>query len=761
MAGPKQAPFPSKDQIADFIRESPVPVGKKEIARAFQMTGDQRIDLKAILKELEAEGTVERGPGRRLAPPRSLPSVTVVDVSAVDEDGETVARPVRWDGSGPAPRIFLGPGRAGHPPLAPGDRALVRLRRTAPDTYEGQVIRKLDRRDGGVTRVVGTMEARRGGGFLMPADRRQKDGLFIPDAGRNAARDGELVVVETEPGGARLGARRGQVVERLGDPSDPRNISLIAIHTAGIPVDFPRPALEQAEQAVLPDIAGRTDLRAIPLVTIDGADARDFDDAVWAEPDTSAENPGGWHLIVAIADVAASVPPGSPLDREAFKRGNSCYFPDRVVPMLPEALSNGLCSLVPGEDRACHAVHLWIGADGQPVRHRFVRGIMRSAARLTYEQVQAARDGKPDSTTAPLVETVVAPLYGAYDALSRARERRGTLELDLPERVIRIGVDGRVSEIGQRTRLDSHRLIEEFMIAANVAAASTLQDRNHPCLFRVHDAPDPARVNALAEFLEPLGYSLAKGQVYKPRMFSQILHRAAGRPESAVISEMILRTQAQAVYAPENIGHFGLSLARYAHFTSPIRRYADLVVHRALIRLLRSGSDGLTDDEVARLQAIGEQVSSTERRAAMAERDSQDRYLAAFLSDQVGGTFSGRIGGVTRFGLFVTLDETGASGLVPVSTLPQDFYEHDAASHALIGRRWGRVFRLGARVKARLSEADPVTGSTVLVLLDADDGAESFEAVGGTPAPAGRRSSRPARGRAGTPGTRRPRGRRR
>ncbi len=760
MTGPKQAPFPTKEQIAAFIRESPVPVGKKEIARAFQMTGDQRIGLKALLKELEAEGTVERGPGRRLAPPRSLPTVTVVDVSDIDEDGETVARPVRWDGSGPAPRIFLGPGRAGHPSLAPGDRALVRLRRTAPDTYEAQVIRKLDRRDG-VTRIVGTIESRRGGGYLVPADRRQKDGLFVAEDGRNAARDGELVVVETEPGGARLGARRGRVVERLGDPADPANISLIAIHAAGIPVDFPRAALEQAEQATLPDIGSRTDLRSFPLVTIDGADARDFDDAVWAEPDSSPTNPAGWHVIVAIADVAASVPPGSPLDREAFKRGNSCYFPDRVVPMLPEALSNGLCSLVPGQDRACHAVHLWIDADGQPVRHRFVRGIMRSTARLTYEQVQAARDGRPDEITQPLMDPVIAPLYGAYAALARARERRGTLELDLPEKVIRIGDDGRVAEIGQRTRLDSHRLIEEFMIAANVAAASTLQDRNHPCLFRVHDAPDPARVHALAEFLEPLGYSLAKGQVYKPRMFSHILQRAAGRPEAAVVSEMILRSQAQAVYAPENIGHFGLSLARYAHFTSPIRRYADLVVHRALIRLLGSGADGLTDDELQRLEAIGQQVSATERRAAMAERDSQDRYLAAFLSDRVGGIFSGRIGGVTRFGLFVTLDETGASGLVPVSTLPEDFYEHDAASHALVGRRWGRVFRLGARVRTRLSEADPITGSTVLLLLDADDGAESFESVGGTPAPAGRRPGRPGPRRPGRSTPRGPRGRRR
>ena len=466
--------------------------------------------------------------------------------------------------------------------------------------------------------------------------------------------------------------------------------------------------------------ASATDLRALPLVTIDGADARDFDDAVWAEPDP--QNEGGWHLMVAIADVAAYVQAGSALDREAFKRGNSCYFPDRVVPMLPEALSNGLCSLRPDEDRACLAVHLWIDGNGRLKRHRFERGLMRSQARLTYEQVQAARDGNPDKQTRPLLDTVIAPLYGAFSALMAERGKRGTLDLDLPERRIALDDAGNVTGIAARSRLDSHRLIEEFMIAANVAAATSLQEKALPALYRVHDAPDLAKVEALREFLEPMGYRLAKGQVMRPRAFTQILERAKGKPEAQVINEMVLRSQSQALYQTDNIGHFGLALPRYAHFTSPIRRYADLTVHRGLIRLLRLGDEGAGDDELARLGPIGEHISFTERRAAGAERDAVDRYTAAFLADRVGTEFYGRIGGVTRFGLFVTLAESGADGLVPIGTLPEDFYEHDARQHALVGRRWGREYHLGANVRVRLIEADPLTGSTILNLAGESEG---------------------------------------
>jgi ribonuclease R len=422
------------------------------------------------------------------------------------------------------------------------------------------------------------------------------------------------------------------------------------------------------------------------------------------------------------------VPAESPLDKEAFNRGNSCYFPNRVVPMLPEALSNGVCSLVPGENRACLAVRMRISSEGRALGHKFVRGLMRSHARLTYEQVQAARNGSPDETTEPLLDLVINPLYGAYDALSAARDARGTLDLEIPEHVVTIAESGpnagSVTSIGMRSRLDSHRLIEEFMISANVAAADTLISRRTPCLFRIHDSPDQTRLEALREFLKPLGYNLKAGPVERPGSFAQILTRAKGRPESDIVNQMILRSQAQAVYSPDNIGHFGLALPKYAHFTSPIRRYSDLTVHRGLIRCLGLGKDGAPDGELERLHAIGEHISFTERRAAQAERDAVDRFVAAYLQEQVGSVFAGRITGVTRFGLFVALNETGADGLVPISTLPDDYYDHEEAAHALIGRRWGRVFRLGASVRVQLVEADPITGSTLFSLMDAEDGAD-------------------------------------
>jgi len=745
----KDAPFPTKEEVAEFIRSSPTPVGKREIARAFDIRGDRRVALKALVKELERDGLVERKPGRarKVTPPDGLPDVTVVQVAEIDEDGETVAVPDPWRGEGPPPRIFMQPERRGHPALDVGDRALVRLRRVEGAVYEGRTIRRLDQRP--AERIVGILSRKAGGGLVAPADKRRSEAVFVPEEGLAGARDGELVVVDLVPGGPR-GRRPATVVDRLGDPDHPRSISLIAIHAQGIPTEFPQAAIQEAEAATLPHVGGREDLRGLPLVTIDGADAKDFDDAVFAEPDPDRD--GGWHLVVAIADVAYYVPAGSALDREALKRGNSCYFPDRVVPMLPEALSNGLCSLRPGEDRACVAAHLWIGPDGMLTRSRFVRGLMRSSARLTYEQVQAARNGAPDDATAPLVERAIAPLYGAFQALAGARRERGTLELDLPERTIELDDRGQVRAIGERARLDSHRLIEEFMILANVAAAQTLESRRLPCLFRVHDSPDDAKVEALREFLEPMGYRLARTGLARPRAFSHLVESAQGRPEAQLVAEMVLRAQAQALYSPDNIGHFGLALPRYAHFTSPIRRYADLTVHRGLVRALGLGEDGSPDEELARLEEIGEHISGTERRAAAAERDASDRYLASFLADRIGQEAPGRISGVTRFGLFVKLDETGADGLVPIASLPDDYYVHDERAHALVGRRWGLIFRLGARLTVRIVEADAVTGSTVFAIAGAalEEGAD-LETDGGGRPPRPDPGASPRRGRPGGP----------
>ena len=753
----KKAPFPTDQQVLDFIRESPTPVGKREIARAFHITGDDRVLLKEVLRRLADSGAVERGGRRRVAPPAALPEVAVLTVSEIDADGETIAKPLNWSDEEPPPRIFMQPEKRGHPALGVGDRVLARLQRIDDTLYEGRTIRRLE--PGAVARFVGTYEVGRHGGRLRPADRRAKAELSISPENAAGATPGELVVAEVLPA-QRLGLKQARVVERLGRPDDPKSASLVAIHALGIPTVFPKAALDEAAAAPLPVLQGRTDLRDFPLVTIDGADARDFDDAVWAEPDSDSANPGGWHLLVAIADVSFYVQPGSALDRTAQERGNSCYFPDRVVPMLPENLSNELCSLKPKVERACLAVHLWIDAEGTLLRHRFVRGLMRSAARLTYEQVQKARDGEPDDTTGPLLQPVITPLYGAFKSLLAGRTKRGTLELELPERKVTLGADGAVQSIGVRPRLDSHRLIEEFMITANVAAAMALEAKRAPVVYRVHAEPARDKLDPLREFLASLGYSLAKGQVLRPSMFTRILEKAAATGEAELISTVILRTQAQAVYQPENIGHFGLALVRYAHFTSPIRRYADLLVHRSLVRAYDLGEGPLSDDEAARLDTISEHISRTERRAAEAERDAMDRYVARYLSDRVGATFSGRIGGVTRFGLFVTLDETGADGLVPISTLPDDFYDHDEGNHALVGRRHGRVYRLGSRVKVKLTEADGLTGSTVFQLLEAAGTDQTLPKSNFVRRPAGRhpggghRGGPPGRGR---PGGKKPR----
>jgi ribonuclease R len=527
------------------------------------------------------------------------------------------------------------------------------------------------------------------------------------------ARTGDLVSVELMPRN-RLGLPVGKVVERFAGLADPRSFCRIAIHENDIPDRFPEDAIAQAERATPVTLGTRADLRSIPLVTIDGIDARDFDDAVFAEADDDPANPGGFRLLVAIADVAHYVRPGDPLDREALKRGNSVYFPDQVVPMLPEALSNGLCSLRPQEERACLAVEIVIDAEGAKRRHRFMRGLMRSAARLTYRQVQQARDG---GSSEGIPDGLLEPLYGAFDALRRARGKRGALDIELPEKRVILDESGTITEIGIRERLDAHMLIEEFMVLANVCAAETLEQRRQPCMYRVHETPDPEKVDALAEVLDGLDIPFAKGQVVRPKMFNAVLAKVKDEPHERMVNEMVLRAQSQAQYRPENAGHFGLALTRYAHFTSPIRRYSDLLVHRALIRGLKLGEDGLTPGDDQEFEGWGEHISMTERRASAAERATLDRYLARNLADRIGGSFAGRINGVTRFGLFVTLDETGADGLVPIRSLPDDYYDHDEVHHSLTGRSLGWVFRLGDRVEVRLTDADPASGGIALEIV--------------------------------------------
>jgi ribonuclease R len=709
--------FPTKDEILDWINSNPKTSGKREIARAFGIKGGARVELKRILRELEDEGHISRRK-RHIRPPGHLPPVGVLIAGEPDRDGDIFARPTDWDGAGDPPRILYMP-RKGDTALGPGDRFLAKLHPVEAEdglTYEARLIKKLG---AGQRRMLGIFRASAQGGRLVPVDKKSDKEWLIPAGATNGAKDGELIEAEVTPG-PRMGLRHGRIIARLGDPGAPRQVSLIAIHEQGIPYEFPQAVLDEATAAKPAPADHGEDLRDLPLVTIDPADARDHDDAVAAFPDDDPKNPGGWIVCVAIADVAWYVRPGSELDREARKRGNSTYFPDRVAPMLPEELSADLCSLHEGVDRPCMAVRMVLSAEGEKIGHRFTRGLMRSGASLSYEQVQAAEDGAPDGATEPLLETVVRPLFGAYRAAAQAREKRQPLDLDLPERRVELDAEGNVTEIRIRERLDAHRLIEEFMVLANVAAAETLEGGRHPLLYRVHEEPNPEKLDALREIVQSVGLTLAKGQVLTTRHLNNLLHKARETESAEMVNISVLRSQTQAYYSPQNFGHFGLHLRRYAHFTSPIRRYADLALHRALISALKLGEGGQTPQEAERLDETAEHISMTERRSMVAERDTIDRYLASYLTERSGSEFGGRIAGVARFGLFVKLDETGADGLIPVSSLGREYFRHDAASQTLRGEETGLVLGLGQRVTVRLVEAAPVTGGLILELLSVE-----------------------------------------
>jgi ribonuclease R len=719
----KPAGLPSRDDIVAFIGTHKGKAGVREIARAFSLKNADRAALRQMLRGLENEGTVETR-RKKLHQAGTLPAVVLADITHRDSDGELIAVPTEWDteAHGDAPHVRIRIPRKARPMEIPGvgDRALLRTEESGEEgeaiRHTGRVIKVLDRarqRQLGIFRALPG-----GGGRVEPVDKKQLGReLSVPPGATADAADGDLVSVDLTRQG-RFGLQTAQVKERLGSLKTERAISFIAIHAHEIPHVFRREALAEAEEARPAGLAGREDWRKVPLVTIDPADAKDHDDAVYAELDPDPNNSGGFIVTVAIADVGHYVTPGSALDREALVRGNSVYFPDRVVPMLPERISNDLCSLRPNEDRAALAVRMVIGADGRKRSHTFHRVLMRSAAKLHYAQAQDAADGRPDETTGPLLSSVIEPLYAAYRARLRERQERQPLDLDLPERKILLKADGTVDRVITPPRLDAHRLIEEFMILANVAAAETLERARTPLIYRVHDEPSPEKIEALREFLATLDINLAKGQVMRPGDFNKILARVKGTEHETLVNEVTLRSQAQAEYSAENYGHFGLNLKRYAHYTSPIRRYADLVVHRALIRAQSFGSDGLPNNmDVPALNEISARISAAERRAMKAERETNDRLIANFLSDRIGAMFQGRISGVTRAGLFVKLAETGADGFVPARTIGDDYYRYHEARHALIGDHTGEAYRLGDTVTVKLVEAAPVAGALRFELL--------------------------------------------
>ncbi len=721
---PRKPGLPSKEDILAFVQNATETVGKREIARAFQIKGDDRAGLKRLLQEMTETGQLS---GNRTAMQEKgrLPAVTTFDIVGRDADGDLIAEPVTWDPKdGAKPKAVVRGARKSNGDdrfsLGGGDRVLARTRRLTDDRY-GYAIEPVKKLPKEKTRALGIFRVAKGhqhghrAGTIEPIDKREMKSWTVETGNTGSAKDGDLVRFDIVRG--RHGAMDARIAETLGNPDDQRQISLIAIHAHGLPDEFPQAVLEEVARLPALTTAKRRDLTELPLLTIDPVDARDHDDAVYAAPDTSNDNAGGWQVIVAIADVAAYVRPGTRLDREARLRGNSVYFPDRVVPMLPERISNDLCSLRELEPRPCLAVEMIFDATGHKRRHTFHRAMMRSAAKLSYQEAQAAIDGKPSVKAAAVLDTALKPLWAAYEALSNARDKRSPLDLDLPERRIVLDAKGRVAQVVVPERLAAHRLIEEFMIQANVAAAETLEEKRTNLIYRVHEQPSKEKLAALGDFLASIDIKLPKAGQLKPAHFNEILAVARTMPTADLINEVVLRSQSQAVYAPGNVGHFGLNLRRYAHFTSPIRRYADLIVHRCLVRALGMGADGITDAELEQLQQIAEGISQAERRAMVAERETTDRLIAAFLADRVGAEFDGRISGVTKSGLFIRLNDTGADGLIPISTLGNDYFVHDATRHALIGERTGRGFRLGDTVRVKLVEAVPMAGALRFEML--------------------------------------------
>ncbi|MDB2522554.1 ribonuclease R [Alphaproteobacteria bacterium] len=711
--------IPTRDEILKFIADRPGETTKRDIAKAFNIKGADRIPLKRLLREMSAEGLLEGSRKSGMRGQGDLPNVSVVQVTGRNKEGYLVAR-ARHEGKlldGPQDPIIeiddSAPRNRRHrpsPPVSPGDTALARLRRVDKDTYIARVIRKLGDAGG---RIIGVVRERNDGLWLIPADRRERYDYQLEKDTKAA--HGDLLICEKLPG-LRMGTKRAKLKENIGAADDPHAFSLISIAEQGLPTVFPDAVMAEAEAVTEADSTGREDLTALPFITIDPADARDHDDAVFAEPDP--DNEGGYIVWVAIADVAAYVKPASEMDVEARKRGNSVYMPDRVVPMLPERLSNDLCSLRENETRPCMAVRMQIAANGQKTGHQFYRGLMRSVTKLSYAEAQHAFDGDCLPAFTHLNDRVLQPLWQAYQCMVEAREQRQPLRINRPERRIEMDDKGKITRIYIPPSLEAHKLIEEMMVTANVCAAETLEKAKRPLIYRVHDTPPDDRVRALSDFLRSMNVKLSLGQTLLPKLFNGLMEQAADQPYAPTISEAVLRTQAQAVYTIENIGHFGLNLGRYAHFTSPIRRYADLTVHRALIAALKAGKDGQTDAEAEALPDIAEAISQTERRAMLAERSAGERYLSAHMSSQIGESFSARISGVSRAGLFVTLDDSGADGLIPISQLGDERFYADESNMFMTGGTSGISFRIGESVEVELEEATPLKGGLLFSLVD-------------------------------------------
>lgn len=712
-----ETPAFTRQSVLEFLARNPSRSSKRELAKHFDLKNEDRIALKNLLNELEAEGALQRR-GTELVRPDALPPITTLDIIGRDDDGGLIGSPVNWDAAakGEPPRVHITTPRGGSAPVAGvGQRVLAKIfppsgEHTQPSA---RVMKLIDTRKDA---ILGVLRVLPDGTLRVEATERRQSEMVISADDTCGAKHGDLVEI-VPVGNTRYGLPRGRVVAVIGSIKSEKAVSMIALHAHGIPHIFPDNVIAESENLPPFPTKKREDWRRIPFITIDPHDAKDHDDAVYAEADTDENNPGGIIAFVAIADVAAYILPKSAMDGEAFKRGNSVYFPDRVVPMLPEAISNDACSLREGEDRSTLCVKMRFGSNGDKISHSFHRAIIRSAAKLSYQAAQSAIDGATDAKTAPLLETILKPLWAAYTVLKRGRDAREPLELDLPERKIKLDEGGKVEGVVVPPRLDAHKLIEEFMIQANVAAAETLERRKYPLSFRVHDVPPLAKQEVLKEFLKTIGLSLAQGPALTPAKMNGILKAVEGTEKQDMVNQIMLRSQSQAIYSPDNIGHFGLHLKKYAHFTSPIRRYADLIVHRALVDALELGEGGVDTRTMSDLTDICEHISMAERRAAAAERDTVDRLIAGHLAERTGALFQGRITGVTKSGLFVMLDDYGADGFIPIRAVGSEYYQFDEGAQALIGDKSRAGFRLADRVEVRLVEVQPLAGSMTFEMV--------------------------------------------
>ncbi|MDY6408043.1 MAG: ribonuclease R [Pseudomonadota bacterium] len=692
--------IPTMDEIISYLETQNRPMNKRELSRVFGLKGDDRISLKKMIRELKTKGLVHsESRGKKIVLPDSLPERLVVEVTGVDSMGDMIARPFEWPSDSPMPQIIIIKDKLS-PAVGIGDVVQVSLKPAGARIYHAQTLRRVMVGD---NQMVGVYE----NGKIYSVDRRLTQAFSLTGIPKNIILENrDLILAEIPP--VRVSAPQAFFVRKIGTADEAYAATLISIYLHHLPVAFTELSEKQAARLTVPKIGKeRVDLRSIPFVTIDGPDARDFDDAVWAERDTNPKNTGGFHVMIGIADVCFYVRPGTALDTDARLRGNSVYFPDRVIPMLPETISNGVCSLKPNEDRAALVCEVWIDKNGVKIKHRFLRALIRSARRLTYDEVQSALDHK---TPIQGLENEICDLASAYQVLKKNRDKRGVLEIDVPERQVILNARGQVAGIHFRHQTESNRLIEELMILANVAAAETLEEKGIPVMYRVHDRPSFEKALHLSNYLMGLGQRIQLSDNPTARDFNAILKKAKGKPLQKTINELVLRSQSQACYSPENIGHFGLALARYAHFTSPIRRYADILVHRALIKALKFGEGALTDEEVDYFEDIAHHISATERQAASAEMDAQDRYVALYFSDRVGQKFNARISSITAFGIFVSVDSMGAEGFVPLSSISGDYYEYDERTQQLIGRATGKIFSLGQKVRCVLKESVPVTG---------------------------------------------------